>query len=65
MKTKVKRILKKIWKYIGFLYFPIYTIFWALHKVARLFLAITYYGLLDFKRANDIIKYLFTGNGRS
>lgn len=41
------------------LYTPIYLLSWLLHEVARVLLAISYFGLLDFRRGKDIIKHLF------
>ena len=44
---------------LSILYVPIYFLSWTLHKIARVLLAISYFGLLDFRRAKDIVKYLF------
>lgn len=41
------------------IYFPVYCAAWLLHKIARLLLAISYFGLLDWLKGADIIKYLF------
>lgn len=46
------------------IYFPVYCLAWLLHKVARLLLAIAYFGLLDWKKGVDIIKSLFTNYGK-
>lgn len=56
--------LKLVWKFIGIIYYPIYCVFWLLHKVARVLLAISYYGMLNKRIGNDIIKYLFTRHGK-
>lgn len=53
----MKKIFKFLWKYIGWLYFPIYILFWVLHKVARLILAISYFGMLEKSMAKDIVKW--------
>lgn len=60
----MKKMLKFLWKYIGWLYFPIYTLSWLLHKIARLTLAIAYFGLLNKQTGKDIIKSLFKWHGR-
>lgn len=45
-------------KYFKWLYFPIFLLFFLLHKMARILLAISYFGMFEKKRALDIIKYL-------
>lgn len=45
-------------KYFKWLYFPIFLLFFLLHKIARILLAISYFGMFEKKRALDIIKYL-------
>lgn len=60
----MKEFKKAIWGVFGYAYFPIYFIFWLLHKVARILLAIAYFGMLDGKKAKDIIRYMFIYNGR-
>lgn len=55
----MKKVLKFIWKAIGFIYFPIYIAFWLLHKIARIFLAISYFGMLEKQMGKDIISNLF------
>ena len=56
---KSKKILNKIWEWLGWLYFPVYLLFWLLHKIARLLLALAYFGMLQKRMALDIIKYMF------
>lgn len=61
----MKKVLKFLWRCVGVLYFPIYLLAWVLHKMARLMLAIAYFGLLNNKQAGkDIIKSLFKWHGR-
>lgn len=60
----MKKAFKFIWKHIGIVYFPIYFLAWVLHKVARVLLAIAYFGMLDKRPGKDIIKYLFKPYGR-
>lgn len=55
-----KKIVHIIWFLIGLLYSPIYVGFWVLHKVARLILAISYFGLLNWQSCIDILKNLFS-----
>lgn len=59
-----KGVLKFLWRYVGVLYFPIYLLAWVLHKIARLVLAIAYFGLLNKQAGKDIIKSLFKWHGR-
>ena len=56
----MKKILKIIWCILGVIYAPIYVAFWLLHKVARLLLAIAYFGLLNWQSCSDILKNLFS-----
>lgn len=60
----VKKVLKFLWRCVGVLYFPIYLLAWVLHKIARLMLAIAYFGLLNKQAGKDIIKSLFKWHGR-
>lgn len=60
----MKKVLKFLWGCVGVLYFPIYLSAWILHKVARLMLAIAYFGLLNKRVGKDIIKHLFTWHGK-
>lgn len=60
----MKKIFRFIWKAIGFIYFPIYIAFWLLHKIARIFLAISYFGMLEKQMGKDIISNLFNWYGR-
>lgn len=55
---------KFLWRCVGVLYFPIYLLAWVLHKIARLMLAIAYFGLLNKQAGKDIIKSLFKWHGR-
>lgn len=59
-----KKVLKFLWRCVGILYFPIYLLAWVLHKIARLTLAIAYFGLLNKQAGKDIIKSLFKWHGR-
>lgn len=60
----MKKVLKFLWRYVGVLYFPIYLLAWVLHKIARLVLAISYFGMLEKRVGKDIIKSLFKRHGR-
>ena len=55
----MKKVLKFLWRCVGVLYFPIYLLAWVLHKIARLMLAIAYFGLLNKQAGKDIIKNYF------
>lgn len=52
----MKKVIIFILKVI---YFPVYVAFWFLHKVARLVLAISYFGLFEFNKGYNVIKYIF------
>lgn len=60
----MKKILKIIWCILGVIYAPIYIAFWLLHKVARLLLAISYFGMFEKQVGKDIISNLFNWYGR-
>lgn len=60
----MKKVIKFLWQYFGVIYAPIYVAFWLLHKVARLILAISYFGMLQKTTGKDIIKYLFAWHGK-
>lgn len=60
----MKKIAKFLWRCAGVIYAPVYVAFWLLHKVARLLLAISYFGMLEKQMSRDIIKYLFSWHGR-
>lgn len=60
----MKKILKVIWQILEVIYFPAYIAFWLLHKIARLVLAISYFGMLEKTIGKDIIKHLFTWHGK-
>lgn len=61
---KMKKVLKIIWRALGVIYAPIYVAFWLLHKIARLLLAISYFGMLEKCIGVDIISNLFKWHGR-
>nr|DAI13786.1 MAG TPA: hypothetical protein [Caudoviricetes sp.] len=61
---KMKKVLKIIWRILGVIYAPIYVAFWLLHKVARLLLAISYFGMFEKQVGKDIILNLFNWYGR-
>lgn len=60
----MKKALKLLWDIIGIFYFPIYLLAWVLHKIARLLLAISYFGMLHKQYGKDIIKSLFVWRGK-
>lgn len=60
----MKQILKTIWRTLGVIYAPAYIAFWLLHKVARLLLAISYFGMFEKQIGKDIISNLFNWHGR-
>lgn len=60
----MKKIIKFIWLLLGVLYFPVYLAFWLFHKIARLLLAISYFGMFEKQIGKDIILSLFNWHGR-
>lgn len=60
----MKKIAKFVWACLGVVYAPVYIASWLLHKVARLVLAISYFGMLEKTVGKDIIKHLFTWHGK-
>lgn len=48
-----------VWMLIGILWLPFFIVAWLLRIVARFVLAVSYFGLLNFKMGSDIIKSLF------
>lgn len=60
----MKKMIKFLWVTLRVIYFPFYLAFWLLHKIARVLLAIAYYGMFETRMANDILKYLFNWHGR-
>lgn len=60
----MKKIIKFIWLLLGVLYFPAYLAFWLFHKIARLLLAISYFGMFEKQVGKDIILSLFNWHGR-
>lgn len=68
MKQKLIKVIRKIgkflWLILGYIYYVIYILSWLLHKVARLLLAISYFGMLNKRMAKDILKSLIVGYGK-
>lgn len=60
----MKKMLKIIWYILGVIYVPIYITLWLLHKLARLLLAISYFGMFEKQVGKDIISNLFNRYGR-
>lgn len=60
MKT-VKYTAKTIlWVSIGALYFPIYLIMWLLRIIARILLAIAYFGTFEYRMAAEVFLSVFS-----
>lgn len=60
MKARTKLTLLTIFSIVtGILYSPIYIIAWIIRIIARLLLAIAYFGLLQFSMGKDIFISLF------
>lgn len=48
-----------MWTIVGILYAPIFILAWLLKPIARLLLAISYFGLLDGKIGKAVFKSMF------
>lgn len=48
-----------MWTIVGILYAPIFILAWLLKPIARLLLAISYFGLLDGKMGKAVFKSMF------
>lgn len=48
-----------MWTIVGILYAPIFILAWLLKSIARLLLAISYFGLLDGKMGKAVFKSVF------
>lgn len=53
-----------MWNVLGVCYIPFYILSWLLHKVARLILAVSYFGMLDGSTSKDILKHMFRWHGK-
>jgi len=57
---KLKPIFKLIvWTLIGLIYFPVYLSAWLLRIVARILLAIAYFGTLNGRMGVQVLKSVF------
>lgn len=52
------------WALIGIIYSPVFIAAWLLHVIARLLLAISYYGLLNAKTGHDVLTSILKWNPR-
>lgn len=53
-----------MWTIVGILYAPIFVLAWILKPIARLLLAISYFGLLDGKMGKAVFKSVFKMYGK-
>jgi hypothetical protein len=56
----MKKSLKILWLILGFLYCPVYFMCIVMHFVARIILAICYFGMFEKRMAIDILNNLFS-----
>lgn len=49
-----------VWAIIGLIYLPVYLSAWLLRIVARLLLAIAYYGTLNGRMGTDVLKSIIS-----
>lgn len=64
MKKFLTKAIITVWRILEFVYAPIYIASWALHKLARLLLAVSYLGMLEKQICKDIIRHLFDWHGK-
>ena len=60
----MKMSLKILWLMLGFLCCPVYFMCIVMHFVARIILAICYFGMFEKRMAIDILNNLFSKYGR-
>ena len=60
----MKKAVKFTWHLLGALCFPVYLAYWVFHEIARLLLAISYFGMFEKQVGKDIISSLFNWHGR-
>lgn len=51
-----------LWVILGILYIPIFLASWLLNVISRAFLALSYYGMLDYLKGKNVFKSLFQWN---
>ena len=59
MKRKKVTFIVIMWAIVGMLYSPIFILAWLLKPIARVLLAISYFGLLDGKMGKAVLKSAF------
>lgn len=59
MKRKKVTFIVIMWAVVGALYSPIFILAWLLKPIARVLLAISYFGLLDGKMGKAVLKSAF------
>ena len=60
LKFSKRKLLVVLYAIVGALYFPIYLLAWVLRIIARFFLAVSYFGMLDGRKGKDVFKSLFS-----
>ena len=58
------KIALYVWTVLCALYFPFYVTFYLLQVLARILLAISYFGLLDYYMGKNVIKSIFKLHGK-
>lgn len=59
MKIKKETFIIIMWAIVGALYSPIFILAWLLKPIARLLLAISYFGMLDGTMGKAVFKSIF------
>lgn len=59
MKIEKETFIIIMWAIVGALYSPIFILAWLLKPIARVLLAISYFGLLDGKMGKAVLKSAF------
>lgn len=62
MKKNRSMWFQVLWVILGILYIPLFLASWLLNVVSRAFLALSYYGMLDYLRGKNVFKSLFQWN---
>lgn len=59
MKIKKETFIIIMWAIVGALYSPIFILAWLLKPIARVLLAISYFGMLDGTMGKAVFKSIF------
>lgn len=60
----MKKVFDVIWLILAMIYAPLFIASWIIHKIARLLLAVAYFGMFEMQMAKDIVLNLFKWHGK-